>query len=947
MRFIILLIGLALAGCGNHPLGRTQDQRTQEIRSFFADTLDPLPGPDKPAIPFKEACLKHLEALYFIINSPESLEKSGIPAEITKIIPKDFEKLKGHSLETILKVLYSQEDSYFARNQEDIEKAVRDFKFELQQLKAIKIPKLGTAWTEFFQKILNNYFPDLSLEDKKRILAFAMRNLKADSTPTQSLLNWVYASGPFFQKYLQLMADYLEPGNDAQLMELKKGLMEVKSALPSIHKFHLDTYLAELREKGVDLELVRSLGAASVGEAFLARDKSNGKPIVVKFMRPGIEEIAKRERAFFKNQALLPALKESFDQIADQIAEELDYRTELTKIKQGITAYENSSQVEVVRPVETFPNSQRYFAMEFVDGKTFKQLGETKLEKLAKSILWEKVTRKFMQQALFAQENAFFHGDLHDGNLMVKFAPGLDLGQDPTRDQVQEAVNQGQIKVVLIDFGNAHALTQDKRQRLKNIFLSAAKIHNSPSDFLKALYPENTNLGDIEVLLTQTAFSKENRENSPPEKIGKAMDVLLENGLAIPGFLMAFKRTLGMLNNIYKNLEFKGSASLHHIAQDTYVNNLLVLIDEMSVETQKSLLDGIILEAQAAQWEGEQLVAFLNKAEIKDQWMNLRNAWAAETDVVQKKAKFYQMLLLVLPALLTKLPEQSKQPAGNTDNTSNTSQPAEPENPYVAYFKDKISSGFFVDWEAEQIAKLLDKPEAKQEWIRLRTEKSTKLIQLADFAAPIALMHGRPALDSILSGTFLDFESNKIADLLGNPDAKAKWIEQRKAWISETDLTKKTQRLMDLGTYALRSFLNKPPENEEQKPADSPSLFDPLKDYAKEKVLSGFFVDWEADLIATLLGEPEAAQEWARLRKTIAQAGQQLITTLNNPESHWYSKAYAGLQLLTRLPAAVESKILDIADKILPDTDYWYARYAIVPWKIGRFLWNGAKTTRG
>ena len=488
MRFIISLMGLLLVSCGSHPLSRTQEQKSQEIREFFADILEPAPAPSKPEIPFKQACFTHLEALYFIINSPEALEKSGIPDEIRKIIPKNLQELKDQPLETILKALHAQKDSYFRDTQTEIEKAINDFRFELEQLKSIKIPKLGTAWTEFFQKILNNYFPDLDLEDKKRILAFAIRRINSETTPTQSLLNWVYASGPYFQKYLQLMADYLEPGDDEKLKDLQEGLQKIKGQLPSIHKYHLDLYLQELREKGVDLVDLKPLGAASVGEVFSAKNKATGRKIVIKFMRPGIEEIAKRERAFFKTQAILPALKESFEQIAQQIDEELDYRTELTKIKLGIPAYEGDAyQIHVVRPIDDFPNSKRYFAMELVDGKTFEQLGKTKSEKIVKSILWEKVARKFLQQAFFAKENAFFHGDLHDGNLMV--TSEIDLEKDLTKEQIQKFIDDGLIKIVLIDFGNAHALTQNERRRLKDIFLHATKISYSPSNFLEAMYP--------------------------------------------------------------------------------------------------------------------------------------------------------------------------------------------------------------------------------------------------------------------------------------------------------------------------------------------------------------------------------------------------------------------------------------------------------------------------
>ncbi len=93
MRFIISLILLITIGCGTHPVSQTPEQKTQQIRNFFAAVLEPEPGPTKPAIPFKEACLKHVEALYFIVNNTELVQQSGIPQVILDTIPQNFDPL--------------------------------------------------------------------------------------------------------------------------------------------------------------------------------------------------------------------------------------------------------------------------------------------------------------------------------------------------------------------------------------------------------------------------------------------------------------------------------------------------------------------------------------------------------------------------------------------------------------------------------------------------------------------------------------------------------------------------------------------------------------------------------------------------------------------------------------------------------------------------------------
>jgi predicted unusual protein kinase regulating ubiquinone biosynthesis (AarF/ABC1/UbiB family) len=743
MRFIILLILFTVIGCGTHPVSQTPAEQTNVIRQFIAASLAPEPGPEKPAIPFKEACFKHTEALYFIINTPELVKASGIPQEIIDAIPKNLDALKDQPLERIAKELLAQPDSFFRENQTKIEEAVKSFKFTLDQLQAIKVLKVGTSWTTFFQNILNNYFSDLNLEDKKRILAFMIKNLKAENTDTQNLLNWVYASGPYFHKYLQLMADYLEPGNDAQLKELKEGLQNVKNGLPSIHPYYIERYLKELRElpqNAIDLEIERkpngdfvSLGAASVGEAFLATNKATGKQMVVKFKRPGIDEIAKREREFFLNQATKGALRESFEEIARQIDEELDYTKEVEKINLGIPAYESRPYlIHVVRAVSDadFPNGPDYFAMEFVDGVTLEQLGKDPLNKrnlMVQSVARERVARKFMWQAISAQENTFFHGDLHGGNIMVKFGPKSNLGDNPTKEQVENEVNEGHIEIVLIDFGNAHELNQKQRRSLETLFMSSAKISNSAAEFLKAVYPERNDLDAVRIKLEQTVFSKQNRENGPPKKIGDSMDILLGSDLAIPGYIMAFKRSLVMLMNIQDKFQVTGKNDIHKIGEETYTDNLPNLLEGMSPTMRSSLLNGIVLESQAAELEGEKIAGWLEgqdesvnlktqcpvpncslresrKIKIKNEWIRLRTSWSKESDPTKKSKLFYEHLSFLFPHMLQKLERKDSGTGSKPDNNDDKS------SEIWNYWLPLVASGFFSEWETKQISFINDVP---------------------------------------------------------------------------------------------------------------------------------------------------------------------------------------------------------------------------------------------
>ncbi len=667
MRFIILLITLlTLVSCGNHPLSKTREQRLDLIKNFFAAALEPEPEIASKEVPLREVCLQHVMALYFVINDPQQLKAAHIPDTIIAAIAgKDLERLKDQPLEVITKALKEMDPKFFIEMQQTLDKAIEEFRFETGALSAISLPKLGEAWTKFFQNILENYFPQLSLKDRKHVLAYMISKMPENPDDIDRLLNAVHASGPYLHKYFQLMADKLEPGNDAKLSKLRDGLLEVKNALPPIPKRDLDAYMAELKAKGIVLTNLQSLGAASVGQAFKAT--LNGeREIVVKFRRPGIEEVARREREFFNNMAKMAqgeALRQSFDDIAAQIQEEFDYNIEYDKIKAGIKAYERDGyQIHVVRPVEDFPRTERYFAMEYVDGMTFKNLGKNQFEKHVKGLLWEKLTAKFLRQALFSRENMFFHGDLHEGNIMVQLAPELGLPENAKRQDVEKAINEGKIKLVLVDFGNAHNLTKEQSIQIRNVFLSGTKISMSADVFLRSIDPKLKNAEPLLSELRSTVFTKENRDrNSPMHVIGAGMDFVLGKDIPVPALTMAFKRSLAMLHES----EPEKGRSLHVALQDAYVSNLPQLLTDLSERGFEDLLEGIILGAQAAEFEGEKLADFLQgneRGSFRDEWIKARTE-LANADNTQKKDKFWGLLNLLkehAPKTLQTSPEKKK-----------------------------------------------------------------------------------------------------------------------------------------------------------------------------------------------------------------------------------------------------------------------------------------------
>jgi predicted unusual protein kinase regulating ubiquinone biosynthesis (AarF/ABC1/UbiB family) len=453
----------------------------------------------------------------------------------------------------------------------------------------IQIPEaLGSYFSRFLKNVIAEYFPQLKPIDKKRIFASLLRNTSTKSDDIDKLMAIVYASGPFFQKLMQLLGDKLEKGR------LKTALSTVKSKLPSIDPYDLEEYLDELRRDGIQLEIVRSLGAASVGETFLAKqtlESGEVRLIAIKFMRPGIEKIARRENKFFSEQAALisDTMKISFRQISKQIFDELNLLTELRNLELGASVYNFNepnatgfaANIVAVRPIKGFPQTKSRLAMEFGNGKAVRDtrgiagdanmpLRLAKLELMVKGILLDTLPRKFVRKALFREPCGFFHGDLHEGNMIIWIHPDIEdildkakvTGESLTRKDVESLLGKKDkfgeplIKLILIDFGNSHELSESDRLALFNLVISVSDISLSPDAFLLALQQlsHGKQRLDFEVLLEKLKPIFGDNAIKFSDKIGKSIDILQQNDIFVPGLFVAFYRSIDLIGNSYKQL---------------------------------------------------------------------------------------------------------------------------------------------------------------------------------------------------------------------------------------------------------------------------------------------------------------------------------------------------------------------------------------------------------
>jgi predicted unusual protein kinase regulating ubiquinone biosynthesis (AarF/ABC1/UbiB family) len=200
------------------------------------------------------------------------------------------------------------------------------------------------------------------------------------------------------------------------------------------------------------------LAAASLGQVH--RASYAGREVVVKVLRPGVEELVAEDldvsfRILFLLNLLFPnhrtrAITAIVSEFSKRIRDELDFREEARNAGLLRRNFQNEPRVVVPEVVAELV-TRRVLVLEYVEGTRIDRLherlaaGELDLQRLV-----ETVVDAYIKMML---EDGVFHADPHAGNLLV----------DP----------QG--RLVLLDFGMVLQVERDTRRRLVETVLAAAR----------------------------------------------------------------------------------------------------------------------------------------------------------------------------------------------------------------------------------------------------------------------------------------------------------------------------------------------------------------------------------------------------------------------------------------------------------------------------------------
>ncbi|MBF0360914.1 MAG: AarF/ABC1/UbiB kinase family protein [Oligoflexia bacterium] len=446
--------------------------------------------------------------------------------------------IKTFSKEDMLKILHKIPSSQFNSIANKINKGIDDFKIaESEEIKMMTNKDTGFDISALDPKMailadiaIRGYFNELSLQDKRQ-LVISLMELPPQAPPLKKLSSILNNTGPAVQKLLQLV------GNSVNSTQMKEVMDQLKSDIK-----HFDTKVAtEIIEKAykkpID-EIFKSFGpkplaAASVGQVYSATDL-DGNELIVKVMRPGIHEKARREMDLIKR--LVPANEKGIQKIVDgleeSLFEELDFRVEADNLEKGQIYLKPKDGIYPIQGIEEFPATQNVFVMSKAPGKPISKVGLSDMA--AKNRALANFLSMWMENALFG--DGFFHGDLHGGNIFFTQDKNL-TGKE----------NKKNYRLTTIDFGNATVLKNIEQQAIIKMVIGGA---TSSSKLIIDAFVALASIPQKDLAVFSKYIEEVVKKNlSTSETINKAISKAIEMGLTIPKNFILFNRARSFLEN--------------------------------------------------------------------------------------------------------------------------------------------------------------------------------------------------------------------------------------------------------------------------------------------------------------------------------------------------------------------------------------------------------------
>lgn len=486
--------------------------------------------------------------------------------------------------------------------------------------------KGGDGQGKFIKVVMNNYFKNVSVLDKRAMVASAIRfakpktlidpNIEEDKKEDAQkeaikkdmgncLGGFLKGAGPLLQKILQGLPTEGMPST------MKVALDDMKSNLAPIHEYIVKAELQNIVDRSngqiTKINLIKALGAASVGQTFLCTvygpEYPEGKEVVVKLLRPDVRNRMLRERDVIigcaKKADRMDAngneinlnvekggLEATYEGQLERIEEELDLTIEAKNAQLGSVYDKGYSAIKAMKVDNIIEPTQNVLVLEKAPGVTIdkyiKDIEEEETNILKEFYEYDENTKKLK----IVDEDYIFKG-ISDNNAMKLVDARKRLLDMLTRLRkrqkylIQFAENwiregiygngfyQGDPHggnfiinddgLIVIDFGNATKLDENQQKNITRMMMAAAigdadifqssfmvLLKNKPNNVIKKKFKEELKL----------IFSMGDMK-SAGQRIAVALAKAQELGLAIPTSISNFSQGQLRLQNTVDEMNKK------------------------------------------------------------------------------------------------------------------------------------------------------------------------------------------------------------------------------------------------------------------------------------------------------------------------------------------------------------------------------------------------------
>jgi ubiquinone biosynthesis protein len=395
---------------------------------------------------------------------------------------------------------------------------------------------------------------------EENLLHVRYRSVAALSSPdlARRLRVVLERSGGMFVKFGQIAATRSDLLPSTLTDELSNLHADVARIPPEGVDAVLNSELGEPVEKAFASFDAEPLAAASIGQAHRAK-LHDGRPVIVKVQRPGLDDIVRRDAAVLRfiaaqlnrrvEAARRVGIRDLAQELITSIDQELDYGRE---VRAGVQLRENRAddagvQIPIVHPTLS---TERLLVMDEVVGRSVSDHAAVDAVPVSRTELARHLLASFLGQIL---RDGYYHADPHPGNVMID-AEGtlwlLDFGAVGRIDPVTLEALQG----FAIGF------------KLKEPSMIARAIRHLVGDDQLDLRNLERDLAVVMGEFSTAGFG--------PETMGAVLGVMEKHGLRPPASMLLLSRTLLTLEGTLKTLEPSFELAIeaeHLVAGDEYV----------------------------------------------------------------------------------------------------------------------------------------------------------------------------------------------------------------------------------------------------------------------------------------------------------------------------------------------------------------------------------------